>query len=168
MPNHVHLIVVPEEPTSLSVALRRTHGRYANYLNARRGRSGHLWQNRFYSCPLEHPRLFVALAYVERNPVRAGMVEKPEQYAWSSAKAHLTGEAAGWLDMELWRETGGAARWQGLLASPEDLLTIRQLQRGTFTGRPVGSDAFVADIETMLQRRLRPQQGVALVARARC
>ena len=87
MPNHVHLVAVPDASDSLANALRRAHGRYAMYLNARRGRSGHLWQNRFYSCALDGAHLAVALRYVERNPVRAGLAESVEQYRWSSAAA---------------------------------------------------------------------------------
>ena len=49
MSNHIHLVAIPDEPQSLAMALRRTHGRYALYLNSRRHRVGHLWQNRFYS-----------------------------------------------------------------------------------------------------------------------
>ena len=52
MSNHVHLIAVPEREDSLSVLFRRVHGRYAQYYNARSGRSGHLWQNRFFACVL--------------------------------------------------------------------------------------------------------------------
>ena len=68
MTNHVHLVAVPEEASSMMVALRRAHGRYAAYLNVRRARTGHLWQNRFYSCALDGPHTRVALRYVERNP----------------------------------------------------------------------------------------------------
>ena len=75
MSNHVHLIAVPHRADSLPALLRHTHGRYAAYLNARQGQSGHLWQGRYYSCPLEHAHLWMALRYVERNPVRAGMAD---------------------------------------------------------------------------------------------
>ena len=71
MSNHIHLVAIPEEPQSLAMALRRTHGRYALYLNSRRHRIGHLWQNRFYSCALDETHLWAALRYAERNPVRA-------------------------------------------------------------------------------------------------
>jgi putative transposase len=87
MQNHIHVVAVPEEADSFAVALRRAHGRYALYLNASRGRTGHLWQNRFYSCALDEHHLRVALRYVERNPVRANIVERPEQHQWSSAAA---------------------------------------------------------------------------------
>jgi putative transposase len=61
MSNHIHLVAIPEEPQSLATALRRTHGRYALYLNSRRHRVGHLWQNRFYSCALDETHLWAAL-----------------------------------------------------------------------------------------------------------
>jgi REP-associated tyrosine transposase len=76
MSNHVHLIAVPAREDSLGVLLRRVHGRYAQYYNVRAGRSGHLWQNRYFVCVLETKHLWSALAYVERNAVRAGMVER--------------------------------------------------------------------------------------------
>jgi REP-associated tyrosine transposase len=104
MTNHVHLVLLPGSEESLSVLFRRVHGRYAQYYNARWGRSGHLWQNRFFSCILGTGHLWTALAYVERNPVRAGMVEAAVDYPWSSAAAHTTGIApTGLLDMAWWQ-----------------------------------------------------------------
>lgn len=164
MTNHVHLVVVPEESDSLAVALRRTSGRYAWYLNTRRGRTGHLWQNRFFSCALDARHARVAVRYVERNPVRAGLADQAGAYRWSSAPAHLAGEnPRGLLDMTLWQEQGGREGWRRLLASPEELLEIRLLQRGTFTGRPIGSDDFIERLEEQTQRHLRPHQGVHLL-----
>ena len=68
MSNHVHLMVVPHRADSIAQALRRTHGRYAAYLNARQGKSGHVWQGRYYSCSLDRDHLWTALRYVECNP----------------------------------------------------------------------------------------------------
>jgi putative transposase len=156
MSNHIHLVAIPEEAESLAVALRRTHGRYALYLNARRDRCGHLWQNRFYSCALDEQHLWVALRYVERNPVRANLVRSAEEYRWSSAAVHAGVEEQkdSLLDLNFHANAGGSERWKGLLAEPEELMAIRALQRGTFTGRPVGSEAFVADLEQRLGRPL--------------
>ncbi|HUA84340.1 MAG TPA: transposase [Bryobacteraceae bacterium] len=92
MTNHVHFIVVPEREDSLAVLFGRAQGGYSQALNIRRGRCGHLWQARFHSCPLSPAHLEIGLRYVEANPCRAGMVERPEQYRWSSAAAHLWGE----------------------------------------------------------------------------
>jgi putative transposase len=154
MPNHVHLIVIPNEEDTLAVALRRTHGRYAQYLNARRQRSGHLWQNRFFSCPLDWSHLWTALRYVERNPVRAGLVDQAEEYAWSSAKCHLGGQNRPQLvDMAFWAEAGGAERWKALLASSDERWEMRLLERSTYAGKPLGSKEFCDDVGTLIERR---------------
>lgn len=161
MDNHVHLVAIPEEATSLAVALKSTHGRYAAYCNARKGRSGHLWQNRYYSCALDEAHLRAALRYVERNPVRAQLVERVQDYRWSSAAAHLElCERPALLDATFPAQLGGAGGWRALLAEPEELTLIRNLQRGTFSGRPAGSDSFVKALEQTLERKLLPRQGV--------
>ena len=169
MDNHIHLVAVPEEADSLAVALRRAHGRYSLYLNTRRRRTGHLWQNRFYSCALDEPHLGAALRYVERNPVRASLVIRPEEYEWSSAAAHLRGGGApAFLDWEFHASFGGVERWSALLAEAEELMEIRRLQRATFTGRPVGDAAFVGKLEAALGRplalRRAPRPLLALTA----
>lgn len=151
MPNHIHLVVIPEEEDSMAVALRRVHGRYAQYANARRLRSGHLWQNRFYSCALDGDHLRAALSYVERNPVRAGMVASAEDYEWSSAAAHLTGRDPHFiLNMGFWKEWGGVERWAGLLCSVEVEAQVKLLKRATYSGKPLGSREF---LEELKQRR---------------
>src|SRR3954470_5813597 len=88
MSNHVHLIAVPHTAVGMAQALKQAHGRYASYWNARQSSTGHVWQGRFYSCPLDETHLWEALRYVELNPVRAQMVEAAEAWRWSSAGAH--------------------------------------------------------------------------------
>lgn len=163
MDNHVHLVAVPEEPTSMATALRSTHGRYAAYLNARKARSGHLWQNRYYSCALDENHVRTAIRYVERNPVRAQFTEKPEDYRWSSAAAHLgLCTAPPVLDCSVVVEIGGVADWRALLAEPEELTAIRALQRSTFSGRPLGRESFVEKLERQLDRTLVSRQGARM------
>src|SRR5271155_1433416 len=89
MSNHVHLIVVPHTAGAMSQTLKHTHGRYASYWNARQPSTGHVWQGRVYSCPLDDSHLWAGLRYVELNPVRAGMVSAAQEWPWSSAAAHL-------------------------------------------------------------------------------
>jgi len=72
MGNHVHLLGIPHGPHSLARAIGRTHNDYARWLNFRRGETGHVWQNRFYSCALDETHRWLALRYVEWNPVQAG------------------------------------------------------------------------------------------------
>ncbi len=74
MPNHVHWVVSPPEADSLTHVFGEAHSRYAHYANSKLNRSGHFWQNRFFSCALDGAHLWAALRYVERNPVRAGLV----------------------------------------------------------------------------------------------
>ena len=85
MTNHIHLIVVPQSATALSEAFRNAHSIYGRWFNKKYGLSGHLWQGRFYSCVLSESHLWAAVRYVERNPVRAGIVDRAEDYRWSSA-----------------------------------------------------------------------------------
>jgi len=88
MSNHIHLIVIPQQPDSLAVALKQVHGRFAAYFNASHQSSGHVWQGRYYSCPLDTPHLWAGLRYTELNPVRAGLVAEPEAFRCSSAAKH--------------------------------------------------------------------------------
>ena len=83
MSNHVHLVLVPSRAESLGRALKHAHGRYASYWNAIHHSSGHVWQGRYYSCPLDEPHLWEALRYTEFNPVRAGLVAESESWMWS-------------------------------------------------------------------------------------
>ncbi|HSW45266.1 MAG TPA: transposase [Phycisphaerae bacterium] len=104
MTNHVHLIGVPRYEQSLAKAVGRTHFLYSQYINRFHKRSGHLWQNRFFSCALDEVHLLRGLAYVERNPVRAKRVRVAWQYEWSSASAHAGGmDVSGFLDLGEWR-----------------------------------------------------------------
>ena len=93
MTNHVNLIVVPEREDSLARLSARANGRYAQAINIRKGRTGHLWQARYYSCVMSESHLWTGIRYVEENPARAGMVKHPADYRWSSGPAHLLGTA---------------------------------------------------------------------------
>jgi putative transposase len=155
MSNHVHLIAVPQAADSLAQTLKQAHGRYAGYWNASHCSSGHVWQGRFYSCPLDERHLWMALRYVELNPVRAGMVDAPEQWPWSSAVAHRdTAAAPSWLEMERWRKRWSAAEWKQYLEDAESHTELAALRKFTHTGRPLGSDEFVAQLEQSAARPL--------------
>jgi putative transposase len=151
MTNHVHLVVLPQLANSLALLLRRVHGRYAQYFHARAGRTGHLWQNRYFACPLAPAQAARALAYVDANPVRARMVESAVQYPWSSAAAHITGEdQAGLLDLAWWRTAGLRDDWQQRLRTTERDV---ELEQSTYAGRPFGDPQSVTTIGERLGRR---------------
>jgi REP-associated tyrosine transposase len=156
MSNHVHLIAVPREEKSLAKAIGRTHLLYTQYLHRLHGRSGHLWQNRFYSCALDEAHCWAALCYVERNPVRARLVRKAWRYQWSSAAAHCgVGKGDGLLEMGVWRGAWRAQQWRERPSRPEDEEALSGVRASTHTGRPLGSDAFLSKVESLLGRRLR-------------
>jgi len=159
MPNHVHLLAVPGREESLARALGRTHADYARYWNARRNSCGHLWQARFYSCPLECDQVWTVARYIEVNPVRAGMVGEAGDWRWSSAQAHISGaDASGLLEMSPWQAEYDSARWQSVLrTSVYDEAWRQRLAEATATGRPLGSEAFVEELEQRLGCRLRPK-----------
>jgi putative transposase len=157
MENHVHLVCVPETETGLAEMLRSAHMRYANYLNRKRGALGHLWQGRFYSCVLDDEHLWAAIRYVEANPVRGGLAKRAEDHPWSSARARVRGKPDGVLDEGLPVDgvIGDASNWARWLEAPISADVVKALRANTRTGRPMGSEAFVAKIEALLGRRLR-------------
>ena len=156
MPNHVHMIAVPESEDALRRAIGEAHRRYTRHVNSREGWRGHLWQGRFASFPVDDTHLCWAVRYVELNPVRAGLVWAPEEYPWSSAAAHVAGRDDILVRVEpLLRRFGD---WRGFLAEglPEEATAaLRGHER---TGRPLGSPEFVAELERDLGRRLQVQR----------
>ena len=157
MTNHVHLIVVGQESHSLARAIGFSHMRYSRSVNQRFGWTGHLWANRFYSTALDGSHLWEAVRYVERNPVRAGLSARAEDYAWSSARAHVMREASALL-AETRPFPGPVEDWSEWLAMPGDESVVETIRRNTCTGRPSGSESFVKQLEERLHRLLRPMK----------
>ncbi len=155
MDNHVHLIVVPKTEKSLSKGIGETHRRYTSIINLREGWRGYLWQGRFLSYPLDDGHLYSAIRYVERNSVRAGMVEKAEDYKWSSARYHVNKEYNDILSMNILEEE--ISNWQEYLRDvveeEEDLF-----KRHAGTGRPLGDKSFVEKLEELTGRKLKKRK----------
>ena len=89
MPNHVHLIMVPQHADGLRSAVSEAHRRFTLRINVREGWQGHLWQERFHSFLLDETHLLAAVRYVENNPVRAGLCAHAEDWPWSSLQERL-------------------------------------------------------------------------------
>jgi putative transposase len=149
MPNHVHLIAVPRSPAAMARTLARTHSDYARHFNIERRTCGHVWQARFYSCPLGDSHLVQAMAYVESNPVRAGLVKEAWRYPRSSAAAHAGGEElAGFLSPGPWQTEYTAERWREVLeTSVAEEALCERLRAATLRGRPVGTEDFLNELE---------------------
>ena len=156
MPNHVHLIAVPKSEDGLRRAIGEAHRRYTRRVNFREGWRGHLWQGRFASFVLDEPYLLAAARYVELNPMRAGLVDSPRDYRWSSAAAHLKAKDDGLVRASPLLEIAG--NWRRLLTSAvreEELDQFREHER---TGRVMGNEDFQRRLEKKLGRVLRRQK----------
>jgi REP-associated tyrosine transposase len=157
MPNHVHLILVPTTEEGLASALGETHRRYTGFINARARWTGHLFQGRFGSAVMDEEHLVAAARYISLNPVRAGLARRAADWRWSSVRAHLAGKDDALVRVRpLLDRVGGFADLVSLKTgeiAPDQLAALRMSET---TGRPLGSDAFAEQLETVLGRRLRP------------
>jgi putative transposase len=153
MPNHVHLVLTPHTPDGLARAIGETHRQYSGFVNARSRWTGHLFQGRFSSVTLDEAHLIAAARCVALNPVRARLVARAEDWAWSSARAHLAGRDDGLVRVApLIERVGGFVDLIGLETDETPFAALRDAER---TGRPLGSDDFVAELERLTGRRLR-------------
>jgi putative transposase len=157
MPNHIHLIAVPETKDGLNLAIGEAHRRYSRRINFREGWRGHLWQGRFSSFILDERYLLACTRYVELNPVRAGLVNKPEDWPWSSARPHMNGKDDILVKTKPLLEIANKP-WEMFLSSESQERDIELLRKHERTGRPLGSDSFIEKLELLLYRNLKPQK----------
>jgi putative transposase len=167
MTNHVHLLLSTGGRTGPSVLMRRLGQHYVQYFNRRHGRSGTLWEGRFRTCLVDSQRyLLVCQRYIELNPVRARMVETPEDYPWSSYRAnafgtddplvtpHLVYTSLGTHDVD----RRAAYRHLFLEDLSEQLLT--EIRRTGNSSRPLGPASFVDEVaSTVGQRPVQRRRG---------
>ena len=165
MPNHVHLILVTSTLEGLAQTVAEVHRRYTRMINFREGWRGHLWQGRFESFVMSEKHLMGAVRYVERNPVKAELVERSEDWPWSSAAAHCAACDGGDMTQTVaecdWlvdRAAGMTSTWSEHLAWRDDTELSRLMRRLENTGRPLGDADFVTQIGQMLSRDLLPKK----------
>ncbi len=155
MPNHVHLVAVPQSPDGLRLAIGQAHRRCTRRVNFREGWRGHLWQGRFASFVMDVSYLLAAVRYVERNPLRARLVSQTWDWPWSSASAHIAGADDGLVSVGPMLTM--ISDWKRYLQDADEESAAR-FRRHESTGRPVGEDDFVARLEAMLGRLLHRQK----------
>lgn len=163
MTNHIHLVVMPLAPGALAATMRPLQMRHAQAVNARQQIGGHLWHSRYFSCAMDDDHLVAAVRYVERNPVRAGLVDRAETYPWSSAAAHcgLRGDPALSPGLPLLERVHAWDEW----LNHEDAEADDRLRIRTLKGFPCGSPEFVEQMADCLGRILierprgRPKKG---------
>ncbi len=164
MDNHVHLILVPQSEDGLRATLGEAHRRYTRMVNFREGWRGHLFQGRFASYPMDDAHLVAAVRYVETNPVAAGMVERAEDWHWSSARSHIQGRRTGEDPLTDMSALKGVARnWRAMLRhgldagelGPTGEAAAEAIEARLRTGRPLATDEWIAAQEQSTGLRLR-------------
>jgi len=161
MTNHVHLLVTPESGSGVSKMMQTLGRHYVRYFNHSYRRTGTLWEGRFRSCVVdEEDYLLQCQRYIELNPVRAGMVEAPGDYGWSSYQANGLGRSIQlWTPHRVYSELGHtvAERTQAyreLFRGQMDAMLIHQIRQATHQGMALGSDRFKEEIEKLSGRRV--------------
>lgn len=172
MDNHVHLLLTAQTTCQLSQAMRWLGQCYAQAFNLRHRRCGSLWQGRFKSCLVQSERyLLNVMRYIELNPVRAAMVQRPEDHRWSSVNTHLARAHDPLISphpvyLGLGDNPAARARqyrvWLDAGIAPDELAQLRSYAQQE---RALGDVRFQRMVETTLGRpaiarpRGRPRQG---------
>lgn len=154
MTNHIHLILVPSTEDGLRAALGEAHRQYTRLINFRDDCRGHLWQERFHSFVMDENHTLACARYVELNPVRAGMVATPEDYTWSSARAHLGAKDDTLVQVE--PLLSRLPEWADFLQAGVDEVERQRLRQHSNTGRPLGAEDWLDNLERQTGRRLKP------------
>ena len=152
MPNHVHFIMAPSHSDGLRATFAEAHRRYSARIHSRLKLTGHLWQGRFSSTPMDERHLIAAARYIAMNPVAGGMVKRARDWKWASTRAHLARADDGVVSVGpiLARVEDFAKMLKGV----EDEAATRALLSSRTTGRPVGAADWIKALETQTGRGL--------------
>ena len=165
MTNHVHLLATPKKDESLFKMMQGLTLCYTQYINRAYEKTGRLWESRYNSCIVDDETyLWSAARYIEQNPVRAKIVKKAEDYPYSSAKAHITGQSDDLVSEKLFLDQQRKA-YISFIREPIPKKEIEDLKYHTRTGRPFGQAGFIGKMEKLLGREFslkrpgRPRKG---------
>ena len=161
MTNHFHLLATPQTDTGLPLMMQAVGRSYVRYFNDLHGRTGTLWEGRYKSTLIQTDRYLLAcMAYLDLNPVRAGMLTEPRDYPWSSHTYYIglrtdkliTPHPLFWdlANTPFGRESAYADLVDGGITTEQQIA----LTRSTLTGWALGSDEFVADLQKRTRRRV--------------
>lgn len=166
MTNHVHLLLTPERAETIPKLIISLGRRYVQYINRSYKRTGTLWDSRYKSSLVHAETYFLSCQrYIELNPVRAGMVEDPAQYRWTSYRANALGQTEHWLTTHLLYQSLGKndaerqSAYRALFRTELDREAIDDIRLALNQNQPLGSERFHRDIENMLgmRREARPR-----------
>lgn len=160
MTNHIHLLLTPGQPESAGQLMKHLGQRYTQYFNRRCGRVGTLWQGRYHSCLAQTADYVLACyRYIEMNPVRAGMVKRPDEYPWSSYATNALGKSWPLISpqseyLNLGLDSATRLRAYGALFTRGLTTEMMERIRGATLGNVVlGDKKFAQEVETATGRR---------------
>jgi putative transposase len=161
MTNHVHLLCTPSTVTGISQMMQSLGRMYVLYFNRTYRRSGTLWEGRFRSCLVQEETYLLALyRYIELNPVRAGMVDDPAEYSWSSYQCNALGKHTDLLTPHVIYKGLGKndeerrTSYRTLFASHVDEKLLDDIRKATNKGLALGNEHFIADVQAMTGKRM--------------
>jgi putative transposase len=150
MPNHVHLLIRPSGDDGLAKLMQGVTLCYTQYFNRKNGRTGRLWESRYYSTVVDGDRyLWTVSKYIENNPVRGGIVKRPENYPYSSARAHLLGRKDPLLKEPLFVKSE-LNEYRRLIRLEEDTMILEEIRKKTRSGKPLGDGGFLKTLSERL------------------
>jgi putative transposase len=159
MANHVHLVLQPSTTDGLTRAMMHLSSEYAQVIQFRLGRGGHLWRGRFRSAALDRVHLWAVFRYLEMNPVRTTLVTAPGEWGRSSAGPHLgLTQWPAWLAREPFSLRYTAAEWRGLLRHALDRKVAARIRAATRGNRPLAREEQITAWEVEFGIRLRPRK----------
>jgi len=150
MPNHIHLLVRPSKVEALPKMMQGITLSYSKYFNGENGRTGRLWECRYYSTVVDGDSyLWSVSKYIENNPVRAGMVKRPEDYLYSSAKAHILEKKDPLLKEPLF-DKSEVNEYRRFVRSEQERIVIEEIRKQTRSGKPLGGAEFLLTLSERL------------------
>jgi len=163
MTNHVHLLVSTEYEGAISKMMQSMGRYYVLYINKTYQRTGTLWEGRYKSTLVDSDNyLFTVMRYIEMNPVRAGMVDHPVDYPWSSYQANALGKSIRLLTPhEQYMQLGDTftercSRYVGLFDAYLSDNTLELIRTSTNKAWVLGSERFKRQVEKQVNRRVEP------------
>jgi putative transposase len=158
MDNHFHLSALPPDERALGTMMARVTADFSRWFNTGLGDVGPNWQGPFYAAPMDDRHAVMALRYIERNPVEAGICEVPWDYEWSSAAHHCgMGPQPNIITRDIRPADIDARDWREFVLKRPDDDEVRRLNDCSIRGTPFADDQWIERIEALLGRNLRPR-----------
>jgi len=170
MPNHVHLLITPQNADSLAKTMQSLGRRYAQYFNQQHQRSGTIWEGRYRSSLIDPDYFLRCQRFIELNPVRSGFESNPQVSTWTSFTSHIGGNGEPWLvDHQHFWKLGNTPferqmSWAAFVKEGAPHWEDRQITEALVRSKPWISDSYAKKLfidnpeQVLIRRRGRPKK----------